>query len=79
MSALPTEYSALPAERLPAPRGRRRHARLAAAPDAGASLTPQAVSFAGVGVPAPLVTALTAAGITAPFPIQAAKPELLLL
>jgi superfamily II DNA/RNA helicase len=31
-----------------------------------------AVSFAAVGVPAPLVTALAAAGITAPFPIQAA-------
>ena len=72
MSALPTEYSALPAERLSAPRGRRRHAKFAAAPHAGSSLTPQAVSFAGVGVPAPLVTALAAAGITAPFPIQEA-------
>lgn len=31
-----------------------------------------AVSFAAAGVPAPLVAALAAAGITAPFPIQAA-------
>jgi superfamily II DNA/RNA helicase len=30
------------------------------------------VTFAAVGVPAPLVAALAAAGITAPFPIQAA-------
>ena len=56
--------SALPTERQPASRGRRRHAPLAA--------TPHAVSFATAGVPAPLVAALAAAGITAPFPIQAA-------
>jgi superfamily II DNA/RNA helicase len=55
-----------------APRGRRRHAEHAAAPHASSSLAPQAVSFAGAGVPAPLVAALAAAGITVPFPIQAA-------
>jgi superfamily II DNA/RNA helicase len=57
--------SVLPAERRPsAQRGRRGPAnRAAAAP---------AVSFAAAGVPAPLVAALAAAGITAPFPIQAA-------
>jgi len=64
--------SALPTERLPAPRGRRRQAKLAAATHAGSSPAPQAVSFAGAGVPAPLVAALAATGITAPFPIQAA-------
>ena len=64
--------SALPTERTPAPRGRRRSAKPAAAPPAGSSLAPPAVSFAGAGVPAPLVSALAAAGITAPFPIQAA-------
>src|SRR5512146_2917316 len=64
--------SALSTERLSAPRGRRRHARPAVAPQAGSSLAPQAGSFAGAGVPAPLVAALAAAGITAPFPIQAA-------
>jgi superfamily II DNA/RNA helicase len=65
--------SALPTERLSAPSGRRRDAKLAAAaPHAGSSLAPQAVSFAGAGVPAPLVAALAAAGITTPFPIQAA-------
>jgi superfamily II DNA/RNA helicase len=72
LTALPTELSALPAERLSAPRGRRRRAKLAAAPHAGPSLAPQAVSFAGAGVPAPLVAALSATGINAPFPIQAA-------
>ena len=57
--------SVLPAERRPsAQRGRRGLAnRAAAAP---------AVSFAAAGVPAPLVAALAAAGITTPFPIQAA-------
>jgi superfamily II DNA/RNA helicase len=64
--------SALSTERLPAPRGKRRHARLAAAPHVGSSTAPRAGSFAGAGVPAPLVAALAAAGITAPFPIQAA-------
>ena len=60
--------SALPTERLSAPRGRRRRAN----PGGASSLAPRAVSFAGAGVPAPLVAALAAAGITAPFPIQAA-------
>jgi superfamily II DNA/RNA helicase len=64
--------SALPTERLSAPRGRRRHARLAAAPRADSSVAAHGASFAGAGVPAPLVAALSAAGITAPFPIQAA-------
>jgi superfamily II DNA/RNA helicase len=64
--------SALPAERPPAPRRRRRHAGPAAAPPAGLSPAPHGASFAGAGVPAPLVAALAAAGITAPFPIQAA-------
>ncbi|HVT67701.1 MAG TPA: DEAD/DEAH box helicase, partial [Trebonia sp.] len=64
--------SAQPTERPSAPRARRRHARLAAAPPAGSARAPHAVSFAAAGVPAPLVTALAAAGITAPFPIQAA-------
>jgi len=63
--------SAQPTERPPASRGRRR-ARPAAAPHAGSVRAPHAVSFDGAGVPAPLVAALAAAGITAPFPIQAA-------
>ena len=57
--------SVLPAERRPsAQRGRRGPANRAAALPA--------VSFAAAGVPAPLVAALAVAGITAPFPIQAA-------
>jgi superfamily II DNA/RNA helicase len=36
------------------------------------SAAPPAVSFAAAGVPAPLVAALAAEGITTPFPIQAA-------
>ena len=57
--------SVLPAERHPsAQRGRRGLANRAAALPA--------VSFAAAGVPAPLVAALAAAGITTPFPIQAA-------
>jgi superfamily II DNA/RNA helicase len=57
--------SVLPDERRPSAQcGRRGLAnRAAAAP---------AVSFAAAGVPAPLVAALAAQGITAPFPIQAA-------
>jgi superfamily II DNA/RNA helicase/uncharacterized membrane protein YbhN (UPF0104 family) len=35
-------------------------------------ITPLDVSFADLGVPAPVVAALAGAGITAPFPIQAA-------
>ena len=57
--------SVLPAERRPsAQRGRRGLANRAAALPA--------VSFAAAGVPAPLVAALAATGITTPFPIQAA-------
>ena len=57
--------SVLPAERRPsAQRGRRGLANRAAALPA--------VSFAAAGVPAPLVAVLAAAGITTPFPIQAA-------
>jgi superfamily II DNA/RNA helicase len=57
--------SVQPAERRPsAQRGRRGLANRAAALPA--------VSFAAAGVPAPLVAALAAAGITTPFPIQAA-------
>jgi superfamily II DNA/RNA helicase len=63
--------SALSTERLSAPRGGRRP-RLAAAPLGGPSPAPQAASFAEAGVPAKLVAALAAAGITAPFPIQTA-------
>jgi superfamily II DNA/RNA helicase len=56
--------TALPAERPATTRSRRRRgASLAAAP---------ASTFAAAGVPAPLVAALAAAGITTPFPIQAA-------
>ena len=61
--------SALSTERPLTPRGPRRHAKLAAAPPPGSV---HAASFAAVGVPAPLVAALAAAGITTPFPIQAA-------
>jgi superfamily II DNA/RNA helicase len=64
--------SALSTESLSTPRGRRRPARLTTAPHGGPSHVPQVVSFAEVGVPAPLVAVLAAAGITAPFPIQAA-------
>ena len=64
--------SALSTERPSAVRGRRRRAGLAAAARVGSSDAPHGVSFAGAGVPAPLVAALAAAGITAPFPIQAA-------
>ena len=64
--------SALPVEHSLAPRGRRRPARPAATAQAGPPAGPPAVSFAAAGVPAPLVAALATAGITAPFPIQAA-------
>ena len=62
MTALPTE-TALPTDRGAAPRRNRRSAPRAAA---------RAVTFASAGVPAPLVAALADAGITTPFPIQAA-------
>jgi superfamily II DNA/RNA helicase len=66
LSVLPAELSVLPAERRSsAQRGRRRPANRAVA-------AVPAVSFAAAGVPAPLLAALAAAGITAPFPIQAA-------
>jgi superfamily II DNA/RNA helicase len=69
--------SALPTERQSAPRGSRRHARPAAPRVATSvpsvpSAVPPAASFAAAGVPAPLVAALAATGITTPFPIQAA-------
>jgi superfamily II DNA/RNA helicase len=57
--------SALPAERPSAPRGKRRRGN----PEA---VAPAATSFAAAGVPAPLVAALAEAGITTPFPVQAA-------
>jgi superfamily II DNA/RNA helicase len=63
--------SVLPAEHQSAPRGSRRHAR-PAAPRTVTSAVPHSTSFAAAGVPAPLVAALASAGITTPFPIQAA-------
>ena len=56
--------TAQPIERTPALRRERRHTRPA---DAAHGRT-----FASLGVPAPLAATLTAAGIDAPFPIQAA-------
>src|SRR6202167_3942581 len=66
--------SALPAERPSTPRGKRRRAKpvVAVAPAATTASTVTAASFAAVGVPAPLVAALAEAGITTPFPVQAA-------
>ena len=55
--------TALPVERPSTTRGRRRGRPGAAAP---------AITFATAGVPGPLVAALAEAGITTPFPIQAA-------
>ena len=63
--------SALPTERQSAPRVSRRHAR-PATPRTVSSVVPPATSFAAAGVPASLVAALAATGITTPFPIQAA-------
>jgi superfamily II DNA/RNA helicase len=63
--------SALPTERPSTPRRKRRTESMAAA-HAAALTAPHASSFAAVGVPAPLVAALAAAGINTPFPIQAA-------
>ncbi len=73
MSALPVERSSAPRtgrRRRPAPKatGAYDATTPAAAPAAGSPVA----SFADAGVPAVLVTALAAAGITAPFPIQAA-------
>jgi superfamily II DNA/RNA helicase len=45
---------------------------LSVLPDERRAAAAPAVSFAAAGVPAPLVVALAAQGITAPFPIQAA-------
>ena len=59
-----TFMTAQPIERTPALRRERRRRRPA---DAAHGPT-----FASLGVPVPLTDALTAAGITAPFPIQAA-------
>jgi len=66
--------SALSTERQSAPRGSRRHARPATPRTVSSvsSAVPSATSFAAAGVPAPLVAALAATGITTPFPIQAA-------
>ena len=71
--------SALPVERQSAPRPKRRRAKPVAVAQAAPSSAPRAVSaappavsFAAAGVPAPLVAALAAQGITTPFPIQAA-------
>jgi len=54
----------------PAARGRRRRAQPVPA-EAGAA-TPPLTGFAALGVPAPLVEALTGSGVSIPFPIQAA-------
>jgi superfamily II DNA/RNA helicase len=59
--------SVVPSEKFPAARGRD-HAPNHATP---AILAP-GVTFGSLGVPAPLVAVLSAAGITTPFPIQAA-------
>jgi superfamily II DNA/RNA helicase len=56
--------TAQPIERTPALRRERRHTRPAN--------TAHGATFASLGVPAPLAAVLTAAGIDAPFPIQAA-------
>jgi superfamily II DNA/RNA helicase len=64
--------SALPIERPSTPRGPRRRPKPVAAAHAASFTTPRASSFAAAGVPAPLVAALAATGITTPFPIQAA-------
>ena len=58
----------------PAPSGPARHGRVpAASPADGMSgLTAPNVTFAELGVPEPLVAELAGAGITVPFPIQAA-------
>ncbi|MGH3273936.1 MAG: DEAD/DEAH box helicase, partial [Streptosporangiaceae bacterium] len=62
MTAQPIEYAQ------PAPSRRRRRPRTGTTSTAPSSPS----SFAELGVPAPLVEALSSAGIVAPFPIQAA-------
>jgi superfamily II DNA/RNA helicase len=64
--------SVLPTERPSTPRGKRRRSTPLAAAHAASSAAPRPSSFAAAGVPAQLVSALAAAGITTPFPIQAA-------
>ena len=64
--------SVLPTERPSTPRGKRRRGTPLAAAHAASSTAPRASSFAAAGVPAQLVSTLAAAGITTPFPIQAA-------
>ena len=64
--------SAVPIERPSTPRGNRRRTKPTAVAHAAAPTAPRDVSFAAAGVPAPLVAALAAEGITTPFPIQAA-------
>jgi superfamily II DNA/RNA helicase len=64
--------TALPTERPSTPRGKRHRAKAPAVAPAAFSTAPRAVSFAAAGVPAQLVAVLAAAGITTPFPIQAA-------
>jgi superfamily II DNA/RNA helicase len=58
----------------PAPSGPAQHGHVLAAASAGGvpGLAALNVTFAELGVPGPLVAALADAGITAPFPIQAA-------
>ena len=66
--------SALPTERPSTPRGKRRRANpvVAMVPAATTTASTATTSFAAVGVPASLVAALAEAGITTPFPVQAA-------
>jgi len=64
--------SVLPTERPSTPRGKRRRGTPKAVAHAASSTAPRPSSFAAAGVPAQLVSALAAAGITTPFPIQAA-------
>ena len=84
-SAMPIERPAASSGRSTGPRRRRRPSRAPAAQAAGISQIPQSwaatqvpeipeldLTFADLGVPAPIMAALDGAGITAPFPIQAA-------
>ena len=66
MSVLPIEHAHLPIEHSDAARTGRRARRTAPIREA------RPVSFASLGVPAPLVAVLADAGITTTFPIQAA-------
>jgi superfamily II DNA/RNA helicase/uncharacterized membrane protein YbhN (UPF0104 family) len=68
-SALPVDRSGLPADRSARPRRRRRTTR----PEIPPLDVPRLdVTFDDLGVPAPIVAVLASAGITTPFPIQAA-------